>query len=211
MPCRSHWRSRSPPATRVPRGTRSLASTATCLIVPSNSIRRLPSSGSSPASAACPSTRLRISSSPHTYTHAPDCPAAIHRACSFRIARSRVFDLRLARPRQRPDGGPERRRRDRDGAPALAGPAAREARPAKPDARATLEGPASRARGRSATPLPRRKPQGDATMSALVPAQAGRQVQRPRRPAASCVEERTLTARSRDPAEPLLPRQPGRI
>ena len=86
-----------------------------------------------------------------------------------------------ARPRSPPDAGPARRRRDRDGAPALAGPAAREARLATPDGRAAPAAPASRARGRSATQRPRRTPPCGATKSALAPARAARRLQRPGR------------------------------
>ena len=91
------------------------------------------------------------------------------------------------------------------------GPAGREALLAKPDGRAAPGARASRARGRSATPLPRRTPPGDATTWALVPAPVGRQ--RPATSTPSLVAKKSEPSpRGRaHPAEPLLPRQPGRV
>ena len=201
-----HHRSRAPPQRPTARwpmssdGSRCARSTwnalarfeSSCLIVSRSSVRRLPSSGSSPASPACPSTRSRISSSPHTYTHAPDWPAAIHRACSFRdrlgVGPSTAPELHL-------DGRGTAARDDADEIRTVH-ELSRARQPEKlplamPDGRAAPEAPASRAHERSATRPPRRTPRGDATTSAPVPAPAT-STPRPRR--------RPLVAKKSEPS-----------
>ena len=75
----------------VPRGT-PLASSRTNSLMASNiSTRRLPSASDL---LSLGDDKLPDLAVPHTYTHAPTLPLAIHLQYSPRIARSRAFDLR---------------------------------------------------------------------------------------------------------------------
>ena len=79
------------PTTRA--AASSAAASASCLIVSRSSMRSPPSSSRRPASAAWPMTSSRIAVSPQTYTHAPERPVAIQRACRARIARNLGLDF----------------------------------------------------------------------------------------------------------------------